>query len=99
MYNLRDVQLYSYNLFINPFFGIFIFKMYWFNKIFKTGYIDVLHSNIWKLENNTLWSLDVVQFTDLYNNHYFLFFMCGLLLFIAMLGSVVITYPFFKYQH
>ena len=27
MYNLRDIQLYSFNLFINPFFGLFLIKL------------------------------------------------------------------------
>jgi hypothetical protein len=43
-------------------------------------------------------TLDIVQLSALFNNHYFLFLTCGLLLFIAIIGSIVITYPFFKYQ-
>ena len=73
-------------------------KLYWLDNIFSSGYAEQVHIARIDWERDNAWALDVVQFIDLYNDHYFLFFMCGLLLFVAMMGSIVITYPFFKYQ-
>jgi len=66
--------------------------------MFVNGYFDIISHFIRAEDRLNSWTLDVVHLTDLFNTHYFLFFMCGLLLFIAILGSIVITYPFFKYQ-
>lgn len=98
MYNLRDIKLYIHNILFSPFFVLLYAKFYWLDTVFRVGYADVLRFAFWDWERPSLWTLDVVRFTALYNDHYFLFFMCGLLLFVAMMGSIVITYPFFKYQ-
>lgn len=98
MYNLRDIQLYIHNILFSPFFVLVYAKVYWLNTIFKEGYIDVLKQAVLNSKKLNTWELDVVQFTALFNDHYFLFIMVGILLFIAMIGSIVITYPFFKYQ-
>ena len=98
MYNLRDIKLYIHNILFNPFFVLLYAKLYWLDNIFSSGYAEQVHIARIDWERDNAWALDVVQFIDLYNDHYFLFFMCGLLLFIAMMGSIVITYPFFKYQ-
>jgi|GEM_PF-4803869 len=50
------------------------------------------------IEDANLHTLDVVQFIALFNDHYLEFLFCGLLIFIALIGSVVITYPFYKHQ-
>lgn len=98
MYNLRDIKLYIHNILFSPFFVLLYAKFYWLNDVFTSGYSDLLNIAFWDNARTNTWALDVVQFTELYNDHYFLFFMCGLLLFVAMMGSIVITYPFFKYQ-
>lgn len=98
MYNLRDIKLYIHNILFSPFFVLLYAKICWLDTVFRVGYSDVLRFVMFDWERTSLCTLDVVKFTALYNDHYFLFFMCGLLLFVAMMGSIVITYPFFKYQ-
>lgn len=46
--------------------------------------------------NVEVWTADVVHLVSLFNEHSTVFLVCGLLIFIAMLGSVVLTAPFYK---
>lgn len=97
MYNLREVPPYIYNILFNPFFVLMLCKGYWINKIITLDVLPLINqtTSIYNMYTSTL---DIVQLSTLFNDHYFLFLTCGLLLFIAIIGSIVITYPFFKYQ-
>jgi len=47
-------------------------------------------------EDELVYTLDVTNFVELFNEHYILFLFSGLILFIAIIGSIVITSPFHK---
>lgn len=44
--------------------------------------------------DKNIYVIDVVAYSSLFNEHAILFLFIGLLLFIAILGSVIITAPF-----
>lgn len=97
MYNLRDVKLYIHNLLYNPLVVVVAFKIYWAHTICWNVVQPLLKQTI-SLTSDNLYTLDVIQFVALFNEHSIMFLGCGLLLFIAMIGSIVITYPFTKHQ-
>lgn len=99
MYNLREINIGKIltRFVIDPSTFIIAFKIYWANKICFNNLHPLLIQTV-SLNTEILYTLDVVQFTALFNEHYVVFLFCGLLIFIAMIGSIVITYPFYKYQ-
>jgi NADH-quinone oxidoreductase subunit J len=97
MYNFRIIELSMHSIIYNPLIYMILIKIFWFNKICSACLMPVLKQQI--QIQTTFFTLDVVQFIALFNDHYFLFIMCGLLIFIAMVGSIVITYPFYKHSN
>lgn len=99
MYNLREINIGKIvtQFVMDPSAFIIAFKIYWANKICYNNLHPMLVQTV-SLDTNNLYTLDVVQFIALFNDHYLVFLFCGLLIFIAMIGSIVITYPFYKYQ-
>lgn len=51
---------------------------------------------IFSLPSYASYTIDIIQLSCLFNKHSGLFLACGLLLFIAIIGSVVMTYSFIK---
>lgn len=100
MYNLREIQLQksATAVLADPLILPISSKIFWANKICFNAVHPLLIQTV-PLCSKTLYTLDVVHFIALFNNHYLAFLLCGLLIFIAMIGSIVITYPFYKYQH
>jgi NADH:ubiquinone oxidoreductase subunit 6 (subunit J) len=96
MYNFRIVEFSHYFILFNPFSYLVLFKAMWFSWCCNKALEPLLKQQIQL--NTSFFTLDVVQFIALFNDHYFLFLMCGLLIFIAMIGSIVITYPFYKHN-
>ena len=99
MYNLREINVGKVltQFIMDPTNIVIAFKSYWANKICFNCLHPLLVQTV-SLNTNNLYTLDVVQFIALFNEHYLVFLFCGLLIFIAMIGSIVITYPFYKYQ-
>ena len=99
MYNLREINVgdVATQVAMGPNNIIIALKSYWANKICFNSLHPLLAQTV-SLNANNLYTLDVVQFIALFNEHYLVFLFCGLLIFIAMIGSIVITYPFYKYQ-
>jgi len=95
MYNFRVVDLSLTKLIKNPLTYLLSYKMMWLSEICRACWASVLKQQIQM--DASFFTLDVTKFIALFNDHYFLFFMCGLLIFIAMIGSIVITYPFYKH--
>jgi NADH-quinone oxidoreductase subunit J len=99
MYNLRDINISKAvtHFILDPSISILAFKIYWANKICYNNLHPLLVQTI-SINTENFYTLDVIQFIALFNEHYLIFLFCGLLIFIAMIGSIVITYPFYKYQ-
>ena len=93
MYNLRSIFFRDYNRWLSVFLIILICKVTYICQILLSVLGPTLRSN----SNFLLYSTDAVQFIGLFNGHFIIFFFCGLLIFIAMIGSVVLTSSFFKY--
>jgi len=96
MYNLRNINIYIQALIFNPFIIFLIYKIYWFNKISNNLICLLLSQNYYLF--TAQYQLDVNKFVDLFNEYHILFLYAGVLLIVAMIGSVVITYPFYKQQ-
>lgn len=75
-----------------------VYKVFWFQDICAGCLEPFVLKQLVCLDEGLLYTLDVVYLVQLFNDHFFLFLMCGLLIFVAMLGSIVITYPFYKQQ-
>ncbi len=99
MYNLREINIGRVltQIFVDPSAVVITLKIYWANKICYNVLYPILEQEVLLCTDN-LYTLDVIQFIALFNDHYLVFLFCGLLIFIAMIGSIVITYPFYKYQ-
>jgi len=99
MYNLRDININKAltHFILDPSISVLAFKIYWANKICYNNLHPLLVQTI-SISTENFYTLDVVQFIALFNEHYLVFLFCGLLIFIAMIGSIVITYPFYRYQ-
>jgi NADH-quinone oxidoreductase subunit J len=96
MYNLRNINIYIQSLVFNPFVSFLIYKIFWFNKICNNLIYIMLYQNYYSIVCR--YNLDVIKFIDLFNEYHVLFLYVGLILLVAMIGSVVITYPFYKQQ-
>lgn len=98
IYNLRNtkekIQLRKY--FKNPIFWVVCYKVKWAADIWWGAGIHIFIAQGRSMENKNLFTLDIIYFIELFNAHYFAFLFTGLLIFIAILGSIVITYPFYK---
>lgn len=99
MYNLREINIGKILLkfIMDPSTFLIGLKIYWANKICYNTLKPLLLQQM-SLDTPNLYTLDVVQFIALFNDHYLAFLFCGLLIFIAMIGSIVITFPFYKNQ-
>lgn len=97
IYNLRNVQISLYKFVFNPVLLAIFYKLYWINSHFLRFIQPLIRQTI-SISSDNLYTLDVVYFIALFNEHSLLFLGCGLLLLIAIIGSIVITYPFTKYQ-
>lgn len=93
MYNLRQLNTSEINVWYSSFLVVLIYKLTWV----LNGLLSSLGCSLRVVSNFLMFTTDVTQFIVLFNGHYVIFFFCGLLIFIAMLGSVVITSSFFKY--
>jgi len=96
MYNLRNINIHIQSLLFNPFIGFLIYKLYWFNKICNNLIYLMLYQNYYLA--TAQYSLDVINFVDLFNEYHVLFIYVGIIILVAMIGSVVITFPFYKQQ-
>lgn len=93
MYNLRSIQFSEISVWYSSFLVLIIFKGLWFS----FNLLSSFGLNLRISMNFLMYTTDVTNFIGLFNGHFFLFFFCGLLIFIAMVGSVVLTSSFFKY--
>lgn len=93
MYNLRQINMSEMNVWYAAFFVVLVYKLTWLGN----SLLGVIGCNLRAVSNFLMYTTDVTQFIVLFNGHYVLFFFFGLLIFIAMIGSVVITSSFFKY--
>lgn len=75
--------------------GLAFVKTLLLSNLFSGAVHAVLKPTI--MLEGTVYTLDVVQLVAIFNSHYFLFMICGLLIFVAMIGSIVITFPFYNY--
>ncbi len=96
MYNLRIINIAWESVLFNPFIILAFGKLFWLNQIFVEGLQPLLKQHIQL--SGSIFTIDVVKLVSLFNDHYLLFLLVGLLIFIAMLGSIVITYPFYKHN-
>jgi len=95
MYNLRDVNIKLKTIFFNPIMLLVGIKIHWV----AFTCINVLWSFVrddFHINDPMIYTLDVTQFIELFNQQYILFLFTGLILFIAMIGSIVITSVFHK---
>jgi NADH:ubiquinone oxidoreductase subunit 6 (subunit J) len=93
MYNLREMGISDFNIWYSVLFIIIITKLSYLTNVLLTS----LGWGFRTVANYLMYSTDVVQFIGIFNGHYLIFCFCGLLIFIAMIGSVVLTSSFFKY--
>jgi NADH-quinone oxidoreductase subunit J len=95
IYNLRDVNINLRNIFFNPILLLVGIKIYWASIICMNLLRSIITQDL-HVEDELVYTLDVTNFVELFNEHYILFLFSGLLLFIAIIGSIVITSPFHK---
>ena len=93
MYNLREVNINLRNIFFNPILLLVGIKMYWASTICINLLRFIVTQDV-HVEDDGVYTLDVTNFVELFNEHYILFLFSGLILFIAIIGSIVITSPF-----
>lgn len=93
MYNLRQLNTSEINVWYSAFFVVLLYKITWM----LNAILSSLGCSVRAVSNFLMFTTDVTQFIAIFNGHYMLFFFCGLLIFIAMIGSVVVTSSFFKY--
>jgi NADH-quinone oxidoreductase subunit J len=93
MYNLRSIQFTEISIWYSVFLVLMFYKLVWFS----FSLLSSFGVNIRLVSNCLMYTTDVTHFIGLFNGHFILFFFCGLLIFIAMIGSVVLTSSFFKY--
>jgi len=96
MYNLRHINLTrSLTFLLHPLFFLLQIKIYWLYKVCMLClYPSLKQKQIVITEN--FHTVDVVYFIDLFNEHLFGFFLTGILILLALLGSIVITFPFYQ---
>jgi NADH-quinone oxidoreductase subunit J len=93
MYNLRVTRFTEVSVWYSVFLVLLIYKLTWFS----LSLLSIFGPNLRLAANFLMYTADVTHFIGLFNGHFLLFFFCGLLIFIAMIGSVVLTASFFKY--
>lgn len=97
MYNFRLVNFSLKKLLKDPAFYLVSGKILGVSNSCALSLVLVLKQHT---QTVTFFStIDVLHFIALFNTHYVVFLLCGLMIFIAMLGSIVITYPFYKHLY
>lgn len=94
------IPFFFFSLLLNSFFfKIFdAFKYYNLLNMYVDNLIFLPISITSKLENEPI-IFDMFSFSVLFNDYFILFLFVGILIFIAMIGSIIITYPFFKHNN
>jgi NADH-quinone oxidoreductase subunit J len=96
IYNLRSLSLYTDYLYYNPFWIFIIIKIFSVYILCRNSFKFIINDRLTFISKDA--GLDVIYFIDLFNSHYIIFIFLGVLLFIAIIGSVIITQPFYKYH-
>jgi NADH-quinone oxidoreductase subunit J len=94
MYDLREISLSIFIVLFNPIICFVGYKIYWLYYIFNNLIFILFNHNFLLIFVNQI--LDLTYAINLFNYYSVLFLFCGLLLFVAMIGSVSITYPFYR---
>lgn len=93
MYNLSTIKI-GFKLNSSIFFYILLlFKAYWLT-ILLFGPVSYIFYNF----QQNFGVVDMLLFESLYNFFSYSLFFCGFLLFLAMIGSIVITYSFYNFH-
>jgi len=99
MYNLqiKPLTLFTYHIVYSPFIIFLGLKIY-IILILWSNYFNLFIPYSLYQTNKIIYTLDIIYFTNLFNEQYILFFFAGMLLFISLIGSICITYPFVKFE-
>lgn len=104
IYDLESLNFNFSSVFLNPMLILILYKVLWASRFYYLTIVKWFHPtlfcNVTDIEDadNIFFKLDIINYIPLFNEHYFLLFFVGLLIFLAILGSIVITYPFYKYK-
>lgn len=93
MYNLRDANISLHSTFFNPFWLLVVTKINW-AALTCMNVLREIMTETFHVNDDLIYTLDIVQFIELFNEHYVLFIFSGFILFIAILGSIVVTSSF-----
>jgi NADH-quinone oxidoreductase subunit J len=97
MYNLRVLNSPSLNYILSVWSLPLMLKVNWASQIcYNCLYSCLNQTLVMPLLNN--FSVDMFHFIALFNAHIICFLTVGLLIFFALLGSIAITFPFYKTQ-
>jgi NADH-quinone oxidoreductase subunit J len=95
MYNLRVLTTTSIFFLTHPVFIFINIKVYWLVQICLQCLYPCLNQNLLLL-TDSFQTLDIFYFVSLFNDHFISFLVTGLLIFLALIGCIVITFPFYK---
>jgi NADH-quinone oxidoreductase subunit J len=97
MFNLRELKTQVRLVVFNPITIIALVKVFFMYELLLSAVRGLVNTTV-PLDAANLHSLDVVYFISLFNEHWLPFLLSGLVIFIAMVGSIVITYPYHQNQ-
>lgn len=97
MYNLRDldISIKVFKVTNVPYFFFLVGKGAFMSYFFLFS-LDSLFTFYYDTNIFDFFTLDLGYCTVLFNSYYLILFLCGILMFIAMVGSVALTYPFYR---
>jgi NADH:ubiquinone oxidoreductase subunit 6 (subunit J) len=97
MFNLRELKTQVRSIVFNPITAVALVKVFFMYELLLSAVHGLVNTTV-SLDATNLHTLDVVYFVSLFNEHWLPFLLLGLVIFIAMVGSIVITYPYHQNQ-